>query len=78
MSAIDALDPMEKHYSTKEIAEAWGIDKVTVIAIFEREPGVLRLGPVREVKWRTRRELRIPKSIVDRVYRERISGRSYL
>lgn len=67
MNKDGALDPMEKHYSTKEIAEAWGIDKVTVIAIFEREPGVLRLGPAKEVKRRTRRELRVPKSVMERV-----------
>jgi hypothetical protein len=72
---VDAVivDPMEKHYSTKEVAEAWGIDKVTVLAIFEREPGVLRLGPVKEVRRRTRRELRIPASILARVYESRIS-----
>lgn len=73
MSKDSALDPMEKHYSTKEIAEAWGIDKVTVLSIFEGEPGVFRLGPAGDVRRRTRREIRIPASVLRRVYAERIS-----
>lgn len=74
-NAGNRIDPLERHFSTKEIAEAWGVERETVLRIFELEPGVLRLGPVKEVRRRTRRELRIPASVLERVYAERISRR---
>jgi len=65
---------LEKHYSAKQIAEAWGMDRSTVFKMFADEPGVFRLGATTERR-RTRRELRIPESVAARVYAERVNGR---
>jgi hypothetical protein len=65
-------DSMEQHFTTTEVAERWNVTAVTVIRLFRDQPGVLRLGSM-TARRRTRSELRIPKSVVDRVYAERLS-----
>jgi hypothetical protein len=58
----------EKHYSAKEIAEAWNLSQDTVQRMFLREPGVLVItGSIKRYK-RTKRTLRIPESVRFRVY----------
>lgn len=58
----------EKHYTAKEIAEAWNLSQDTVQRIFLNEPGVLVIGcPTKRYK-RTKRTLRIPASVRFRVY----------
>lgn len=67
-------DPMEQHYTTGEIAEKWKVTPVTVLRIFRNQPGVLRLGAPTSMRRQTRNELRIPRSVVDRVYAEHMSA----
>lgn len=66
-------DSMEQHFTTAEIAEKWNVNLVTVIRMFRDQPGVLRLGAPNSRRRRTRSELRIPRSVVDRVYAEHMS-----
>jgi hypothetical protein len=60
----------ERHYTVKEIGALWKLSTTTLIRLFRHEPGVLRIG--REQPRRGRRSystLRIPQSVVERVYR---------
>ena len=66
----DVLNRLEKHYTTDEIAKAWGVHSVTVYRDFVDEKGVVKLGSA-STKRRTRRELRIPESVLTRVYNKR-------
>jgi hypothetical protein len=61
----------EKHYSVAEIAEMWGLSPSAVRRIFQNEPGVLALGEPRPKFGRRRGKvtLRIPQSVLERVYR---------
>jgi AraC-like DNA-binding protein len=69
------VDALEQHLTTKQVAELWGCSMTAVYRMFEAEAGVLRLGAI-TARRRTRRELRIPASVLDRVYRERLNPRS--
>ena len=60
--------PLEPHVSIPAIAEAWGISQVAAIRLFEDEPGVADFG-----MGRRKRQLRIPKSVVEQVYRSRLN-----
>ena len=63
---------IEKHYTVKEIAEAWKVCDNTVIALFRDQPGVLKLS--RRTLTRRKRQhvtLRIPASVLARVHNER-------
>lgn len=66
----DVLNPLEKHYTTHEIAAAWNVHPVTVYRDFVDEKGVVKLGSA-ATKRKTRRELRIPESVLMRVYNKR-------
>ena len=66
----EVLNPLEKHYTTNEIADAWNVHPVTVYRDFVDEEGVVKLGSA-GTKRRTRRELRIPESVLMRVYDKR-------
>jgi len=66
----DVLNPLQKHYTTHEIAAAWNVHPVTVYRDFVDEKGVVKLGSGRPRR-RTRRELRIPESVLMRVYDKR-------
>jgi hypothetical protein len=66
----EVSNPLEKHYTTHEIAAAWNVHPVTVYRDFVDEKGVVKLGSGSN-KRRTRRELRIPKSVLIRVYDKR-------
>lgn len=57
---------LRKHYSTREIATAWGMHIVSVNRLFADVPGVVRTG-VKKV------HLRIPEDVLERVYRERMT-----
>lgn len=63
----------EKHYTVKEIAEAWSVCEDTVTAIFRDQPGVLKLSrrPLTSRRKRQYVTLRIPASVLDRVHAER-------
>lgn len=68
------VNPLEEHVTSGQVAEAWGCSVVSVYRIFEDEPGVMKLGAMTDRR-RTRRELRIPKSVLERVYLERVNRR---
>jgi hypothetical protein len=65
-------DPHEVHHSLKTIAAEWGVDEETVRNVFINEPGIPDLGTSngRGGK-RQYRILRIPESVLQRVYKER-------
>jgi hypothetical protein len=59
----------ERHFSPKELAALWNVSNATIMNIFRREPGVLLLHPPRRRGVRTKITMRIPESVVERVYR---------
>lgn len=65
------INPEEKHYTTKQVGEMWGVSQVTAHRMFCDEPGVLQLGCATKRR-QVRRELRIPASVLQRVYLDRI------
>jgi len=59
----------EKHYSAKEIAEQWNLHVDTVRKIFDKESGVLRMGNPESRHKRGYKTIRVPESVMLRVYR---------
>ncbi len=59
----------ERHFTAKEVAEAWNLSQDTIYRLFVNEPGVLLLVSEKKKYRRTRRTLRIPESVKSRVYR---------
>lgn len=67
---VTSSPAMEPHYAAKELALLWRLSTTSIIRIFRDEPGVLKIG--RDQPRRRRRSyvmLRIPQSVVERVYR---------
>jgi hypothetical protein len=65
-------DPHEAHYSVQQVAEEWGVDAETVRRTFIDEEGVLILGDqLRRNGKRAYLTIRIPESVLKRVYSER-------
>jgi hypothetical protein len=60
--------PVERHYAVIEVAEMWNLSPDKVRAIFEHEPGVLVIGDRNPRYKRRYLTLRIPQTVVDRVY----------
>ena len=61
---------VEQHFSVAQIAGRWGLSEDTVRRLFESEPGVLVIETPRSRLSRRRyRTLRIPESVIERVYR---------
>jgi hypothetical protein len=68
--ALANTPAMEPHYTAKEIALLWKLSTSSIINIFRDEPGVLKIGHDRpRRRRRSYTTLRIPHSIVERVYR---------
>ena len=66
-------DPLERHFSPEVLAQIWGLDTSTVRRMFQDEPGVLKYGKCnRRDGKRDYVTLRIPESVVQRVYREKV------
>ena len=60
----------EYHFTTQELAERWKLSATTVIRMFRDEPGVVKIGGARSRGGRrSYTTLRIPESVVERVYR---------
>jgi predicted transcriptional regulator len=61
----------ERHYSVAEIAEMWKLSPSAVRKFFQNESGVLAIGEPRPKYGRRRGKvtLRIPQSVLERVYR---------
>ena len=69
-------DPLERHYSPQDLALLWGLDVSTVRRMFQDEPGVLKIGRSnRRDGKRDYTTLRIPESVVRRVYAKKIQRR---
>jgi hypothetical protein len=68
---MDVSRAMERHYSVAEVAEMWKLSPSAVRRLFQCEPGVLTIGEPRPKFGRRRGKvtLRIPQSVLERVYR---------
>jgi transcriptional regulator GlxA family with amidase domain len=58
----------ERHFTVEEVAKQWSVSRDTVRRLFIDEPGVTVLGRPCTKYRRAYRTLRIPKSIMTRVY----------
>lgn len=65
-----SVTPFEKHFTLKELAELWLLDENTIRRIFQDEKGVLKITNGKRGK-RKYCTLRVPLSVVERVYAER-------
>ena len=62
-------DHLERHFSTRTLAELWGVDESTIRRLFQDEPGVVKIGKSgRRDGKRDYVTLRIPESVTGRVY----------
>lgn len=61
---------VERHYTAKELGTIWKLSTSSIIRIFRDEPGVLKIER-RQARHgrRSYATLRIPQSVVERVYR---------
>jgi hypothetical protein len=59
----------ERHYTPEEIADLWRFDVKTIREMFRNEAGVLKFGKPASRSRRTYTTLRIPESVMQRVYR---------
>jgi hypothetical protein len=66
------IDPFERHYTPKELAEVWRLDESTIRRMFQDEPGVLKIGQTGRRSKRDYVTLRIPASTAARFYRARM------
>ncbi len=63
---------VERHFTPKELAEAWQLDEATVRRLFIDIPGVLKIGrATARAGKRSYVTLRIPQTVAERVYAER-------
>jgi hypothetical protein len=67
------VDPFERHYTPKELAEIWHLDESTIRRMFQAEPGVLKIGATGRRYKRDYVTLRIPASAAARFYQARIA-----
>ncbi|SRR5258707_1965325 len=87
---IERAAPTERLYAVAEIAASWNLSTDKVRELFEAEPGVLVIADRNPRRKRRYRTLRIPQTVVDRVYtrlsiyrrhlkrcKQRHDGRSY-
>jgi hypothetical protein len=66
------MDPFERHFTPKELAELWRLDESTIRRLFQDEPGVLKIGQAGRRSTRDYVTLRIPASTAARFYKARI------
>ncbi|HEY7387058.1 MAG TPA: hypothetical protein VH640_01010 [Bryobacteraceae bacterium] len=69
----EQIDPFERHFTPKELAQLWRLDESTVRRMFQDEPGVLKIGRTGRRNKRDYVTLRIPASTAARFYRERVA-----
>jgi hypothetical protein len=73
-SGLDSQDSgpalSERHYTISAIAQLWGLSKDSVRRLFKNEPGVIAISPRQRRGKRAYVTLRIPASVVERVYRK--------
>jgi hypothetical protein len=63
------VTPSEHHFTAREVASEWNLSQDTIYRLFSNEPGVLLIVSEKKKYRRTRRTLRIPESVKNRVYR---------
>jgi hypothetical protein len=61
-------NPLERHYTVLEVAALWSLSPETIRRIFEDEPGVVHWSHPETRRKRRYRTLRIPESVLRRVY----------
>jgi len=67
------VHPFERHLTPRELADIWRLVETTIRRIFQDQPGVLKIGKAnRRDGKRDYVTLRIPESVAERVYRERV------
>jgi len=59
----------DRHYSVAEVSAMWNLSQDAVRKIFQNEPGVLVLGGQGSTHTRRYTTIRIPDSVLQRVYR---------
>lgn len=69
------MSAIEKHYSVQELADIWNLSEDTIRRLFREEPGVLRISATHDQRKRHYVVLRLPESVVIRVY-ERLRRRT--
>ena len=60
----------ERFYTIREIAKAWHLSEDAVRRLFKNEPGVLVFGTATKGSKRRYTTMRIPESVLQRVYRQ--------
>jgi len=66
---------LERHYTTSQVAELWGVSMDTIRRMFQDEPGVLRIAyPQLTRRRKPRTTLRIPESVLARLHQQRSGG----
>ena len=68
----EAPTPAELHYAPSEVAELWQYNVDTIRRLFEDEPGVLVLQSPMKKGTRSYKTIRIPESVLVRVYHQRL------
>jgi AraC-like DNA-binding protein len=58
----------ERHYSVSEIAALWGLSVRTITRMLEAETGILRIGQEGKPRKRRYMTLRVPESVLCRIY----------
>jgi len=69
MMAVAEKPATEIHFTVQQIAERWGLSPNSVRALFENEPGVLKIERPGTLRKRKHTTLRIPESVMERVHR---------
>lgn len=70
-----ATPVFERHFTVQEVADAWHLDHDTIRKIFQDRDDVLKIGRLTSRgKTRSYVSLRIPASVLERVYLERTRG----
>jgi hypothetical protein len=65
---IESAPIAERHYAVAEIAALWSLSSDKVRELFEQEPRVLVIGDRNPRGKRHYRTLRIPQTVINRVY----------
>ena len=63
---------LEQHFTLPELANRWNVDYKTVQRWFENRSDVLKFGAGHRPTKRRHISIRIPASVAEKVYRERI------
>jgi len=65
------VSSIERHYTVIEVSKLWHVDPSIVRDLFRNDPAVLKIGHGESRFKRGRVHLRIPESVLQRVYEQR-------